>query len=78
MERTLGPYVGCKCPRLVRGQCARSGYMAVFVLVPRINFLHSTYPVEAKNLFSDAKYQRDQSSSNRKEGKKEEEEEEEE
>lgn len=32
--------------------------MAVFVLVLRISFLHSTYPVEAQDL-SDAKYQRD-------------------
>lgn len=52
--------------------------MAVFVLVPRINFLHSTYPVEAEDLLSDAKYQRDQSSSDREERKEKEEEKEEE
>lgn len=55
VARTFGPYVGCKCSRLVCDQGVRLGYMAVFVLVSRIAFLHNTYSVEATNLFADAK-----------------------
>lgn len=38
VARRFGPYVDCKCSRLVCGQYVRLGYMAVFVLIPRIAF----------------------------------------